>query len=157
MSVSRDYLLHKRAAGPAAPDRAADPGSLPIVLTAHVRADGRSEAGGSRVRDFQIVTDGSADSAGYDVGLSAPALALGAMGSRLTQTWLSQAAAHAVPIDSVAVQVNGTIDRHAGAAGQPRDISYTVRVASAAKLDRIALLEAAVERACPSGSLLRAS
>jgi uncharacterized OsmC-like protein len=162
MSGLREYLVQKRAALHALQDRAARPDYVPVALSAHVRAEGRSGVRRIRVRDFQVITDSPPDFAGYDLGPSSPELVLGALGSCLTHTWLIQAAAHDIPIDSLSVEVTGTIDARAGKPGHeqvpvyPHNIAYSVRVASPANLDQISTLEAAVERACPILNLLRA-
>jgi len=162
MSGLREYLVQKRTAWQALQDRAASPDYVPVALSAKVRAEGRSGVRRIRVRDFQLITDSPPDFAGYDLGPSSPELVLGALGSCLTHTWLIQAAAHDIPLDALSVEVTGTIDARAGKPGYddvpvyPHNIAYTVRVETPAHRDRIAVLEAAVERACPILNLLRA-
>ncbi len=161
MSGLREYLVQKRTALQALQDRAASPDYVPVALSAHVRAEGRSGVRRIRVRDFQVITASPPDFAGYDLGPSSPELVLGALGSCLTHTWLIQAAAHDIPIDSLSVDVTGTIDARAGKPGHehipvyPHNIAYTVRVAAPVDRDRIDKLELAVERACPILNLLR--
>jgi uncharacterized OsmC-like protein len=161
MSGLREYLVQKRTALQAFQDGAASPDYVPVALSAHVRAEGRSGVRRIRVRDFQVITDSPPDFAGYDLGPSSPELVLGALGSCLTHTWLIQAAAHDIPLDSLSVEVTGTIDARAGKPGHehipvyPHNIAYTVRVAAPVDHDRITILESAVERACPILNLLR--
>jgi uncharacterized OsmC-like protein len=161
MSGLREYLVQKRTALQALQDRAASPDYVPVALSAHVRAEGRSGVRRIRVRDFQVITDSPPDFAGYDLGPSSPELVLGALGSCLTHTWLIQAAAHDIPIDSLLVDVTGTIDARAGKTGHehvpvyPHNIAFTVHVASPVDRNRIDTLELAVDRACPILNLLR--
>jgi hypothetical protein len=99
--------------------------------------------------------------AGYALGPSSPELLLGALSSFLTPTWLIQPAEHDILLDALSVEVTGTIDVRAGKPEHehvpvyPHNIAYSVRVASPADRDQIAVLEAPVDRVCPILNLLR--
>jgi len=133
----------------------------PLTLKATATAEGRSGIRRIRVRDFQVITDSPPDFAGYDLGPSSPELQLGVLGSCLNHSFLIQAAALEVPIESIEVEVEATIDPRALSAGfettpvYPKNISYVVKIASSAPEARIDELRAAVERACPILNLLR--
>ena len=161
MSSLRDYLVQKRDAL-AARKRRIESGALGAqALSARVLAEGRSGVRRIRIRDHQVITDSPDDFAGYDLGPSSPELQLGILGSCLNHSFLIQAAAHGVPIDSLEVEVTGRIDARAGSPGHeatpvfPHDLSYTVHIASPASEAEIATLTAAVDRACPILNLLR--
>jgi uncharacterized OsmC-like protein len=161
MTNLNDYLVEKRAALTArkAQIEGGKLGAVPIA--AIVSAEGRSGIRRIRIRDFQVVTDSPPDFAGYNLGPSSPELQLGVLGSCLTHSYLIQAAIHDVPLDSLEVEVSGTIDARAAHADfpdipvHPHDLSYTVRIVSSASAKEIGRLEEAVERLCPILNLLK--
>ncbi|MEJ1976382.1 MAG: OsmC family protein [Acetobacteraceae bacterium] len=114
------------------------PGYEPTPLRAQVTAEGRSGVRRIRVRDFQVLTDSPPSLVGYDLGPSSPELALGALGSCLTHSYLIQAALLGVPVTTLAVEVTGQIDARAGQPGYadipvyPHDLAYTVQIDSPA-------------------------
>jgi uncharacterized OsmC-like protein len=161
MSTLNDYLGQKREAIIARKARIAAGDSGPKTLTAQVRAEGRSGIRRIRIRDFQVISDSEADFAGYDLGPSSPELQLGVLGSCLTHTFLIQAAALGVPLDSLDLEITGTIDPRAGSPGfedvpiYPHDIRYAASITSPAAPAEIEALQQAVERNCPILNLLR--
>ena len=132
MTTLAEYLTHKHDAFRALRSRALSPGYAPVALRAHVTAEGRSGVRRIRLRDHQVLADSPRDFVGYDLGPSSPELALGALGSCLTHSYLIQAAAQGVALDRLEVEVTGQIDQRAGEAGYE-----------------------AVERLCPVLNLLR--
>lgn len=161
MSNLREYLVQKREALLAKRAAAAATTPDPLQISATVRAEGRSGVRRIRIRDYQIITDSPADFAGYGLGPTAPELQLGVLGSCLAHSFLIQAADHQTPIDALEVDVAAEIDARAGQPGypeiavQPRQIRYTLRVESPAPADEIAVLQTAMENACPILSLVR--
>ncbi len=161
MSTLNDYLVEKRRALAARQAAMAEPGYRPDRLLARVTAEGRSGVRRIRVRGHEVITDSLPDFAGYDLGASSPELALGALGSCLTHSWLIQAAAQDVLIKRLEVEVTGTIDPRAGKPGHeatpvyPHDIGFVVHVGSPADAAAIERLRVAVDRACPILNLLR--
>ncbi|HEY4250399.1 MAG TPA: OsmC family protein [Roseomonas sp.] len=161
MTTLNEYLRHKHDAFHALKARAGTPGYAPTTLTARVTAEGRSGVRRIRIRDFQILSDSPPDFVGYDLGPSSPEIALGALGSCLTHTWLIQAAAFGLPLESIEVEVQGRIDQRAGIPGheaiprEPHGITYSVRIRTDAPDDAVAEVRAAVERVCPVLNLLR--
>jgi len=161
MSALNEYLGEKRQAIAARKSSIAAGEGVPMTLTARVRAQGRSGIRRIRIRDFQVISDSEADFAGYDLGPSSPELQLGVLGSCLTHTFLIQAAALGVPLDSLELEVTGTIDPRAGSPGfeavpiYPHGIRYAVSIASPAAPSEIEALQQAVERNCPILNLLR--
>jgi uncharacterized OsmC-like protein len=161
MSALDDYLLQKRVALQWVKQEAAAASYQPLSIRADVTAEGRSGLRRIRVRDFQIISDSPGNFAGYDLGPSSPELALGALGSCLTHSWLIQAAAHSVPVDSLEVEVTAQIDSRGSLLGRegvpvyPQALAFTVKISSPASEDKIAELHRAVDRACPILNLLR--
>lgn len=161
MSTLIEYLDQKRRALLERRARIADGRLGPVALSARATAEGRSGVRRIRVRDFQVLTDSPPDFAGYDLGPSSPELQLGVLGSCLNHSYLIQAAALEVPIDSIEVEVEAVLDPRALSAGfestpvYPQNISYVVKIASSAPEARIEQLRAAVERACPILNLLK--
>ena len=161
MTTLAEYLTHKRDAFRALRSRVLSLGYEPIALRAQVTAEGRSGVRRIRLRDHQVLTDSPHDFVGYDLGPSSPELALGALGSCLTHSYLIQAAAQGVALDSLEVEVTGQIDQRAGEAGyeavprEPHGISYTVHLGTSASDEAVDQLHDAVERLCPVLNLLR--
>ncbi|WP_211884125.1 OsmC family protein [Plastoroseomonas hellenica] len=108
MTTLNAYLRHKQDAFHALKARAAAPGYAPATLQATVTAEGRSGVRRIRIRDFQVLSDSPPDFVGYDLGPSSPEIALGALGSCITHTWLIQAAAFGLPLDAIEVEVRGS-------------------------------------------------
>jgi uncharacterized OsmC-like protein len=108
-----------------------------------------------------VISDSPPDFAGDSLGPSSPELQPGVLGSCLTHSFLIQAAAQEVAVDSLEVEVHGFIDARAGHPAHadipvyPQDIDCTVHLVSPASEEQIARLHAAVERFCPILNLLR--
>lgn len=161
MSDLNAYLDQKRAA--LLKRRAAvEAGELGVTpFAAQAQAEGRSGVRRIRIRDFQIVSDSPPSFAGYDLGPGSPEILLGVLASCLTHTWLIQAAAHELPLESVEAETHGQLDLRSGTPGfeeipvYPHEISYAVRIVSSASPEAVALVEAAVESSCPILNLLR--
>lgn len=161
MTTLREYLGLKRRAYHRLKEEARTAGYQPNDIVARVSVEGRSGIRRIRIRDFQILTDSPAGFVGYDLGPSSPEVALGALGSCLAHTWLIQAAAHQLPLDTVEVEVGSRIDLRTGEPGhedtppEPHGINFTVNLGTDAPQDAIDTVAAAVERACPILNLLR--
>jgi uncharacterized OsmC-like protein len=161
MSDLNEYLQLKRGAVQAVKAAALAPGYEPTRLRADVTAEGRSGVRRIRIREFQVLTDSPPAMLGYDLGPSSPELALAALGSCLTHSYLIQAAVLGVPITTLSVTVTGQIDARAGQDGHagipvhPHDLAYTVQIDSPASEQDLAGLFEAVERSCPILNLLR--
>ncbi len=117
MTDLNEYLGQKRPAFRALKAAAAKPDYAPTPLRARVTAEGRSGIRRIRIRDFQVLSDSPPSFVGYDIGPSSPELALGALGSCVTHSFLIQAAVHELPLDNLEVEVTGRIDARAGIAG----------------------------------------
>ena len=156
-----DYLSHKRRAVLARQQRIADGSAQATSLHAHVTAEGRSGIRRLRIREHQIVSDSPYDFAGFNLGPSSPELQLGVLGTCVTHIFEIQAALLQVPLDSIEVDVRGTIDPRGGHPGHeatpiwPHHIHYEVQVASSASDAQLNELFVAVEKNCPILNLLR--
>lgn len=160
MSTLNEYLGQKREAllERRAKVKAGEP--EPQRLQASVKAEGRSGIRHIRIREHHVISDSPYDFAGYNLGPSSPELQLGVLGSCLTHIFLIQAAEKQVPLDELEVEVTGQQDPRAGTPGNehipvyPHNISYTVRIKSAASPETLADLHQTVERVCPIFNLL---
>ncbi|TDS73603.1 MULTISPECIES: OsmC family protein [unclassified Comamonas] len=156
-----EFLVHKRKAVLARDQRITDGEVGPSPLHAKVTAEGRTGLRRMRIRDHQIISDSANGFAGYDLGPSSPELQLGVLGTCMVHIFEIQAAAMQVPLDSVEVDVWGSMDARAGTPGfesLPRGlqgIRYEVRLGSPASDLQIDALYASVESTCPILSLLR--
>jgi uncharacterized OsmC-like protein len=161
LSTLIDYLAQKRKAFAERSRLIADGSLGPVPLKAKATAEGRSGVRRIRIRDFQVITDSPPDFAGYDLGPSSPELVFGGLASCLSHSYLIQAAALDVPIESIEVEVEGIIDPRAGSPGYentpvyPQNISYIVRIASPASAAEIQTLRGNVEKFCPILNLLK--
>lgn len=161
MSSLVEYLAQKRQAFLTRRTRIVEGKLGPARLKASATAEGRSGIRRIRIRDFQVITDSPPDFAGYDLGPSSPELQLGVLGSCLNHSFLIQAAALEIPIESIAVDVEATIDPRAKSESfestpvYPTDISYVVKIASPASAAQIELLHRTVEQWCPILNLLK--
>lgn len=133
----------------------------PNELSAQVSAEGGSGVRRIRIRDFQLITDSPPDFAGYDLGPTSPELQLGSLGSCLVHSFLIQAAALGIAVETVDVEVTGILDARAGHESypevpiSPHNIQYVLRIKSSASNEEIAKLHANVQRFCPILNLLR--
>jgi uncharacterized OsmC-like protein len=155
-----DYLVAKRQAIRVRREAAKTQTLEPRTLTARATAEGRSGVRRIRIRDFQVISDSGPDFAGYNLGPSSPELQLGTLSSCITHVFLIQAADLGVPLESLEVEVTGTMDPRAGRDGfedtpvYPHGITYDVYLSSSASSEELAALHAAVEKACPILNLL---
>jgi uncharacterized OsmC-like protein len=156
-----DYLAQKRKAFNERSRRIADGSLGPVAPKTKATAEGRSGVRRIHIRDFQIITDSPPDFAGYDLGPSSPELVLGGLASCLNHSYLIQAAALEVPIESIEVEVEGSIDPRAGSPGYetipayPQNIAYVVKIAGPASAAQIQTLRDNVEKFCPILNLLK--
>lgn len=156
-----EFLTHKRAAVLARDERIAAGEAVPARLHAQVRAEGRSGLRRIRIRDHQVLSDSAVGFAGFDLGPSSPELQLGVLGSCMVHIFEIQAALAQLPLDTLEVDVWGSMDPRAGNPGYedlPRglqQIRYEVRVGSTASDAQLQALYEAVEQNCPIMNLLR--
>lgn len=156
-----EFLTHKREAVLARDRRIAAGEAGPAQLHAKVSAEGRSGLRRMRIRDHQIISDSASGFAGFDLGPSSPELQLGVLGTCMVHIFEIQAAAMQVPLDTLEVDVWGSMDPRAGTPGHedlPRGlqgIRYEARVGSTASDAQLLALYEAVEASCPILSLLR--
>lgn len=156
-----EFLTHKRQAVLARDARIAAGEASPAQLHAHVRAEGRSGLRRLRIRDHQVISDSATGFAGFDLGPSSPELQLGVLGSCMVHIFEIHAALLQVPVDTLEVDVWGSMDPRAGNPGYedlPRGlqgIHYELRVGTPATDEQLQNLYDVVEKSCPILSLLR--
>ena len=117
MSHLNEYLSEKRAAVLARSAAIAAGTAQAARLKASVRAEGRSGVRRLRIREHQVISDSPPDFAGFNLGPSSPELQLGVLGTCVTHIFEIQAALLQVPLDSIEVDVRGTIDPRGGHPG----------------------------------------
>jgi uncharacterized OsmC-like protein len=161
MSTLNDFLKQKSLAVQARDAKFARGELEPLSLDATATAEGRSGIRHIRIRQHHILNDSLSDFAGYDLGPSTPETMMGVLGACVVHICQMQAAARQVPLDSIEVVVNGTLDLRAGREGfekvpyHPTDINYTVNVESPVSSETIKELFEAVEETCPVLSLVK--
>lgn len=108
-----------------------------------------------KASDHQVLTDSPADYAGYDLSPRSPELQPDVLGPYVTHIFPIHAAQRQLPVDSLRVDVEGSIDPRGGKPGYepipvyPHDIAYTVDIVSPASGADVAGLLADVERNRP--------
>ncbi len=139
----------------------AEPARARITLRAGATVAGFTGARTVQMRDSSWVTDSAPALGGNALGPSAPEVLLGALASCLAHTYLIVAALESIPLQSVAVQVQGALDFR-GVVGLPVDalpqmeaLTYQAEVVTTAGEAALAHLHAEVERLCPVLNTLR--
>ena len=137
-----------------------DPAQAAAVFVASTRQiDGlRSEAS---VRDFRLTVDEPAQLGGRDAGPNPVELVLAALGTCQEITYRLYADTLGIPLDGVAVEIEGRLDLRGffavddGVRPGYRDIRAKVTIDSPASADDIQRLKAIVDRHCPVLDILR--
>jgi uncharacterized OsmC-like protein len=156
------YLNHKaNVMARRQDDFIARPDMARVHLKATSHVAGNTGIRPVRMGEHTVVTDSAPALAGHSLGPSAPELLLGALASCLAHTYLLQAALLQISLDSVAVDIRGTLDM-TGVVGLPCDrpitlehIRYTPHITSPATPQELARLHAAVDAACAVLNTLR--
>jgi uncharacterized OsmC-like protein len=163
VSGLNDYLVEKREAVRTQKKRAQEVGYPPSRYQAHVTSDDRTGVRKIRIRDFQLLSDSGLASGGFDLGPTPVELLFASLGSCLVSTFLNQAATRGVPVDEVNIEVNGQTDPRASLPNypdvpiSPHDVSYVLRVKSAASMEAIRDVFEAAERYCTVSALFAKS
>ena len=164
----REFLADKQAAsagarpqdvsGLAAASAARDPGEPP--LRAHVKVEAGTGIRHVRTDDsnFQIIHDSPRYLAGHNLGPIAEEHILGVMITCLTHIYEIQAASRKVVLDSLELDVEGTLVPRIGSTSTPpriTDIRYRVHIGSPESKETIEALQRAVEATCPIYNMLK--
>jgi uncharacterized OsmC-like protein len=164
----REFLAEKRLASQGAKPPEGPGRFTPEVvrisgepsLRAHVKV-----AGGTGIRhirtdnsNFQIIHDSPHYLAGQNLGPVAEEHILGVMITCLTHIYEMQASSKQLVLDTLELEVEGTLTSRIGTAGAPpryRDIRYTVYIGSPESKEAIAELQRSVEAICPIYNMLK--
>jgi uncharacterized OsmC-like protein len=161
----REFLAGKYAAAHGArpypappPTPRRDPAEPP--LRAHIKVEAGTGIRHIRTDDsnFQILHDNPRYLAGHNLGPIAAEHILGVMITCLTHIYEIQAANQQVALDSLELEVEGTLAPRPGSTATPprfSDIHYTVRIGSPEAPERIAQLQRDVEATCPIYNMLK--
>lgn len=164
----REFLAEKRAASdgarPLDTTRAPAPGATRNAGEPPLRAHVKVEAGtGIRHirtddRNFQIIHDMPRYLAGHNLGPVAEEHILGVMITCLTHIYEIQAAARGVVLDTLELEVEGTLAPRIGHVSPPprfQDVHYRVHIGSPESRETIEQLQRAVEATCPIYNMLK--
>ena len=164
----REFLAEKRAASQGAkppegrsrfePSLARNAGEPP--LRAHIKVEAGTGIRHIRTDDsnFQIIHDNPRFLAGHNLGPVAEEHILGVMITCLTHIYEIQAASKQVVLDTLELEVEGTLLPRIGSSGAPpryKDIRYSVHISSPESKERIEELQRAVEATCPIYNMLK--
>ncbi len=164
----REFLAEKRTASqgakpPEGPSRFATavrhrPGEP--SLRAHVKVEGGTGIRHIRTdaSNFQIIHDSPRYLAGHNLGPVAEEHILGVMITCLTHIYEMQAASKQLVLDTLELEVEGTLTSRIGSTGTPpryKDIRYRVYIGSPESKETIEQLQEAVEAVCPIYNMLK--
>jgi len=163
----RDFIADKYAASqgavpPPEETKAAkrDPDDWRPPLRAHVRVEGSTGIRNVRtdIGNFQIIHDYPRYLAGRNIGPVPEEDILGRMITCLTHIYEIQAAKKQVVLDTLELEVEGTLTTGLGNTDKPpvyRDISYRVNIGSPESRETIEALQKDVEATCPIYNMLK--
>jgi uncharacterized OsmC-like protein len=164
----REFLAEKRAASlgakpPEPPSRFTPKvvhGRDEPPLRAHVKVEAGTGIRHIRTDDsnFQIIHDNPRYLAGHNLGPVAEEHILGVMITCLTHIYEIQAAAQQVALDSLELEVEGTLQPRLGSTSAPpryKDVRYSVHIGSPEPKERIEQLQRTVEATCPIYNMLK--
>jgi uncharacterized OsmC-like protein len=161
----REFLAEKRAAAqgarppePSRPESAPDRNEPP--LKAHIKVEGGTGIRHIRTdtSNFQLIHDSPRYLAGHNLGPVAEEHILGVMITCLTHIYEIQASARNIALDTLELEVEGTLEPGLGSIATPpryKDIQYTVRIGSPETKETIEQLQRAVEATCPIYNMLK--
>lgn len=164
----REFLAEKRLATqgakpPEGPSRfvpASRRSSGEPPLLAHVKVEGGTGIRHIRTdaTNFQILHDNPRYLAGHNLGPIAEEHILGVMITCLTHIYEMQAASTEVMLDTLELEVEGTLTPPFGSVETPprfKDIRYSVHIGSPEPKEKIEELQRAVEAVCPIYNMLK--
>lgn len=162
MALLDGYLTHKaRVLAQRRELFEREPEAALVRLQATSHCAGTTGARPVRMGDYIVISDSAPGLAGNSLGPSSPEMLLGALASCLVHTYLLQATLLEIALDSVEVEIRGTLNM-TGVVGLPTEgvtrleqISYTPHVVSPADAATVALLHDLVDRTCAVLNTLR--
>ena len=148
----RDHLTRLRAALLALKDSPEI--AQPLVLRAHVTAEGRSGVRRLQIRNFQFLSDGPPAVGEFNLGPGSWPTVVGVLGSAVAEEFLTQAALKGIPLDELEIVFTGRPSAGPASSGgsrvtYPRNLAYTAYIVSPAADAELEELRATVERVSP--------
>ncbi|MEX1019739.1 MAG: OsmC family protein [Litorilinea sp.] len=162
MSELQPYLTRKaQVLAQRRTELQADPSAAKVRLTVSSEVAGNTGVRPVQMGAYRIASDSAPGLAGHSLGPSSPEMLLGALASCLVHTYLLQAALLDIPLDHIAIEVEGALDM-TGVVGLPANgpialesLAYTPTVRTGATAAQQAQLHAAVEQTCAVLNTLR--
>jgi uncharacterized OsmC-like protein len=159
--IAEKQLANQGAKPPEGPSRFA-----PVIprtadpLRAHIKVEGATGIRHIRtdVSNFQMVHDTPRYLGGHNLGPVPEEHILGVMITCLTHIYEMQAASKQVVLDTLELEVEGTLTSRIGSIGTPpvyKDVRYTVHIGSPESKETIEQLQQAVEAICPIYNMLK--
>jgi|GEM_PF-115488 len=137
-----------------------DPDDQRPPLRAHIKIEGGTGIRHIRtdLQNFQVIHDYPRYLAGHNLGPVPEEHILGTMITCLTHIYEIEAAKKQIPLDSLELEVEGSLTTHLGNVVHPpsySDIHYTVHIGSPEPKEKIEELQRAVEAVCPIYNMLK--
>lgn len=139
----------------------ADPAAAKVRLTVSSEVAGNTGVRPVQMGAYRLASDSAPGLAGHSLGPSSPEMLLGALASCLVHTYLLQAALLEIPLDHVAIEVEGALDM-TGVVGLDypdpiclESIAYVPAIRTAASAEQQQELHNAVEATCAVLNTLR--
>jgi uncharacterized OsmC-like protein len=162
MTGQLTYYLERKAAAIEArrADWTAARAKAVVRLSASSTLAGNTGVRQTRMGEHVMVSDSAPGMAGHALGPTAPELLLGALASCLLHTYVIQACLLNVALDTVEVEISGSIDMSVvigmpGDAPLISDLTYTAHLTGPLSDDDMARMHAAVDSSCPVLNTLR--
>ncbi len=126
----------------------------PLQLTGQVTAESRTGVRRLRIRNFQILSDGSRETGEFELGAGSWPSVVGALGSAVAGDFLSLAAIRGIDLDELEVVFTSRPGRAPSQEGDrqityPRNLAYTAYIVSSAPDEALEKLRLEVEQASP--------
>lgn len=162
----REFIAEKRLANQGAKPPEGPSRFAPTIprnadpLRAHIKVEGATGIRHIRadVSNFQIIHDTPRYLGGHNLGPVPEEHILGVMITCLTHIYEMQAASKQIALDTLELEVEGTLTSRPGSIGTPpvyKDIRYTVHIGSPESKETIEQLQQAVEAICPIYNMLK--
>jgi uncharacterized OsmC-like protein len=117
--------------------------------------EGRSGVRRISIRNHQILADSPPHWVGYNLGATAPEIALGSLGACLAHMYVATAGMKGITMDEMVIETSAELDLRKGQSGFENhapgldSIECTVRIKSSESIDTLKQLHEDVEKTCP--------
>lgn len=155
------FLADKREAMRAYRERIAAGEVQPGRTATSVTVDDRTGVRRIAARGHRLLSDSGSSTGGFDLGPSPLELMLGAIGSCLASTFLTQCAFRGIDLERFSIDVSATTNPRAGHPAHPdipiapTDLTVRLSVVTSASEEKVGAAFAAAEEVCTVSAMLK--